>query len=94
MYGYANIKGIYWWDPWSTKKMAELIMGYVSHDFEPWFSIVFPPWKTHGFPRPQVFGSPGEVDCPPGAVPLSDQDQCEAAAKALSKDAEGAAGEG
>ena len=69
-------------------------MGYVSHHFEPWFSIVFPPWKTHGFPRPQVFGSPGEVDCPPGAVPLSDQDQCEAAAKALSKDAEGAAGEG
>lgn len=46
------------------------------------------------FPRPQVFGSPGEVDCPPGAVPLSDQDQCEAAAKALSKDAEGAAAEG
>lgn len=33
-----------------------------------------------------VFGSPGEVDCPPGAVPLSDQDQCEAAAKALSKE--------
>lgn len=33
-----------------------------------------------------VFGSLGEVDCPPGAVPLSDQDQCEAAAKALSKE--------
>ena len=30
-------------------------------------------------------GNGGDVDCPPSAVPLTDADACEVAAKALSK---------